>query len=227
MLISYNFLLSRTRQCSTSKIPISAWPEFRTRANASITMRFRDEKWAIKLRLRPTVINWTLRSSFTARSSVCGMDFRDGRRLRLARARLLLSLARVLLIERVIDEAAVCTYTMLQLCSDQAPARCANISDALDVPITDPSLRTNNAPSSINTRQLPQYACLHRRLPGQAFSKPREVLEKKTSALPSLRDIVFPCVPRTVIATGISVKLLCTLVFISFSFSPRLSSRWK
>lgn len=66
-----------------------------------------------------------------------------------------------LLIERVIDEAAVCTYTMLQLCSakrrQHSTPECANISDALDVPITDPS-RTNNAPSTINTRQLPQYA---------------------------------------------------------------------
>lgn len=69
----------------------------------------------------------------------------------------------------------------------QAPARCANISDALDVPITDPSPRTNNAPSTINTRQLPQYACALALL-GLAFSKTRGVLEGNETSHAGDRD---------------------------------------
>ncbi|KAI4475697.1 hypothetical protein M0804_014139 [Polistes exclamans] len=48
--------------------------------------------------------------------------------------------------------------SILNSISNRAPGRRANISDALDVPITDASPRTNNAQSTINTPRLPQYA---------------------------------------------------------------------
>lgn len=100
----------------------------------------------------------------------------------------------------------------------QASARCANISDALDVPITDPSPRTNNAPSTINTRQLPQYASLYRLCSG-LFKNSRSPWRKRDRVCARCeQQIGFSAFRRTLIDTGILVKLFCTLVYVSLYF---------
>lgn len=100
----------------------------------------------------------------------------------------------------------------------QAPARCANISDALDVPITDPSPRTNNAPSTINTRQLPQYAGLRRRCPTRPFQKLEKPSKKTRPRM--LRATNWFFLPFANLNRYRNIcEIAFALIFVSLSFS--------